>query len=333
VDADIATIVTPGEDGELRIAVAEGERDGGGLEGMEVPLERSLSGQVLHSGRSVVVDNAAKAEGVYQPMIAKAGAGPMIFAPLSVRGRAFGTLAVGNRMGRPRFSAQDVSLLETFADQASLVLEYGRIQRELSRLALVEDRERIAKDLHDGVIQSLFAVGLGLQGAAGLIADPNAAHRLNEAVAEIDRVIGDLRGYIFGLRPAVLAAGRLTDALSQLCHEFEQRSGITSVVEIDPSLEEPLAAVAIDIVQLVREALSNVERHSGAATCRVSLRREGQAAMLEIDDDGKGFEPSTSTAGMGLSNLRERAASMGAQLRIESSGSGTTVAIAIPLTD
>jgi signal transduction histidine kinase len=172
----------------------------------------------------VVVDDASAAAGTYQPMIAKMGSGPMIFAPLSVRGRTFGTLAVGNRVGGERFSEQDVSLLETFADQASLVLEYGRVQRELSRLALVEDRERIAKELHDGVIQSLFAVGLGLQGAAGLIADANAAHRLNEAVSEIDRVIGDLRGYIFGLRPAVLAAGRLSDALGHRAAHRDRHS-------------------------------------------------------------------------------------------------------------
>ena len=107
---------------------------------------------------------------------------------------------------RPDLSSRLVELLAP--DQASLGLEYSRAQRELQRLSLVADRERIAKELHDGVIQALFAVGLGLQGTAAIVVENRVAERLQDAVNEIDRVISDLRSYIFGLRPHVLSSTR-----------------------------------------------------------------------------------------------------------------------------
>ena len=102
---------------------------------------------------------------------------------------------------------------------------------------MIEDRERIARDLHDGVIQSLFAVGIGLQGTAAVVGDSRLADRIQQFVSEIDRVIGDVRSYIFGLRPSVLTAGNLTNTLEQLAHEVEERTGVTVIVEIDASLE------------------------------------------------------------------------------------------------
>ena len=265
-------------------------------------------------------------------MVSSGMMGPSVFVPISLRGRTFGTLAVSNMVGGLPFGDADVRLVESIADQASLGLEYGRAQRELARLALVEDRERIAKELHDGVIQALFAVGLGLQGTAALIAEPKLATRVQDAVNELDHVIGDLRNYIFGLRPGVLVDGRIGEALLQLGHDFEARTGVVTVVDVDASLEEPLAPHATDVVQLAREALSNVGRHAGAMTCRVSLRRQDGRAILEIDDDGSGFDVSSARPGLGLGNLRQRAAGMGAELEIQSTpADGTAVRVSVPL--
>ena len=139
----------------------------------------------------------------------------------------------GARLSR----SADIPLLESFAEQASLALEYARAVSEISRLGMIEDRERIARDLHDGVIQSLFAVGIGLQGTAAVVGDSRLADRIQQFVSEIDRVIGDVRSYIFGLRPSMLSAGNLTNTLEQLAHEIEERTGVTVIVEIDASLE------------------------------------------------------------------------------------------------
>jgi two-component system, NarL family, sensor histidine kinase DevS len=337
VGADLATVVTPGAVGEqMRITIAEGSH-AAELEGMPVPLAGSLSGEVILTGRPLILDDAWADPRSHRPMVSSGRMGPSLFVPLSLRGEPIGTLAVANRVGGRRFDEEDVRLVESFAEQASLGLEYGRAQRRLQRLSVVEDRERIAKELHDGVVQALFAVGLSLQGTAAIVAESRAAERLQDAVNEIDRVIGDLRTYIFGLRPHVLSSTRgLGEALDQVAQEFEATSGVTTVVELDESLEGPLAPHAVHLVQLTREALSNVGRHAGARTCRVSLRRARGSAVLEIDDDGHGFDLAAANGAgggrMGLANLRSRTASIGGDLEISSVvGEGTTVRVSVPL--
>jgi signal transduction histidine kinase len=261
----------------------------------------------------------------------RAGVGPALFLPLAARGDTFGTLLVANRVGGPPLREAAVQLLETFAEQAAVALEYARLQRELQRLAVLEDRERIAKELHDGAIQALFAVGMGLQGSAMLAGDTQLRRRINNAVEELDRVIRDLRNYIFGLRPGILADRQLDQALQRLVEELQQRGGVVAVAEIDPAAAAELAGKAGDLVQLAREALSNVGRHAAAATCRVSLYRTEDGAVLEVDDDGRGFDPARPSAGHGLRNLRERAAALGGRAEITSApGEGTRVRVTIP---
>jgi two-component system, NarL family, sensor histidine kinase DevS len=331
--ADLATIAMPEVGAErLALTVAEGlhaER----LLGMSFGVEESVSGEVMRTDRPVILDDASADQRTYQPMISTGEIGPAMFVPLSSAGMAFGTLAVANQRGGRPFASEDLALVETFARQASVALEFARVQGELRRLAVLDDRERIAKELHDGAIQSLFAVGMGLQVAAQLSGDADLGKRLEGAAEEVDRVIRDLRNYIFGLRPGILADRQLDQALRHLADEFEERSGVTTAVEIDADVAAELASRAGDVVQLAREALSNVERHAAAATCRLSLSRLDGTAVLEIDDDGQGFETTHQQgSGQGLRNLRERAASLGGEFSIEStSGQGTTVRIDIPL--
>jgi signal transduction histidine kinase len=261
-----------------------------------------------------------------------AGAGPAVNVPLAVRGRILGTLTVANGRGGPLLRETEVQLVETFAEQAAVALEYARLQGELKRLAVLEDRERIAKELHDGAIQALFAVGMGLQGSALLATDDDLRGRLQHAVEELDRVIRDLRNYIFGLRPGILADRQLDQALHGLAEELQQRTGVLVVTEVDPAAAAELTGRAADVVQLAREALSNVSRHAGAATCRVSLYRSEDGGVLEVDDDGRGFDPATATGtGQGLRNLRERAEGLGGRAEIDSTpGQGTRVRVTIP---
>jgi signal transduction histidine kinase len=249
-----------------------------------------------------------------------------------VRGRTLGSLTVANAQGGAPLRDTDVQLVETFAEQAAVALEYARLQGELQRLAVLEDRERIAKDLHDGAIQSLFAVGMGLQGAALLAGGEELRTRLQHAVDELDLVIRDLRNYIFGLRPGILADRQLDQALQGLVEEFQQRTDILTIAEIDPQAAAELAGRATDVVQLAREALSNVSRHAQATTCRVSLYHQGDSAVLEIDDDGRGFDPASPPAsGQGLHNVRERAERLGGHTEVQSNpGEGTRVQVTIP---
>jgi signal transduction histidine kinase len=331
VGADLATLAVPAGPGELMVGAADGVH-AEELAGTMFPIEGSVSGEVIRTGKTVALADIAGEERVRQPALRAGGMGPALFAPLAVRGTVLGTLLVANAAGGRPFRAGDVQLTETFAEQAAVAVEHARLQQELDRLAVLEDRERIAKELHDGVIQALFAVGLGLQGSTMLARDPELQRRIGGAVEELDRVIGDLRNYIFGLRPGILADRQLDQALRRLAEELEHKAGVVTVVEVDPAAAAVLAEVAAEVVQLAREAMSNVSRHAQATTCRVSLFRDQDVAVLEVDDDGRGFDPAHATgAGLGLRNLGERAAALGGRAEIHSvPGDGTKVRVTIP---
>jgi signal transduction histidine kinase len=330
VGADLATLALPAGTDRLLIEAADGllaEE----LQGTTFPTEGSVTGEVLRTGKAVALADASADDRIAQPIV-RAHLGPALFIPLAVRGRILGTLTVANGRGGPLLRETEVQLVETFAEQAAVALEYARLQGELKRLAVLEDRERIAKELHDGAIQALFAVGMGLQGSALLATDDDLRGRLQNAVEELDRVIRDLRNYIFGLRPGILADRQLGQALHGLAEELQQRTGVLVITEVDPAAAAELTGQAADVVQLAREALSNVSRHAEAATCRVSLYRSEDGGVLEVDDDGRGFDPATATGtGTGLRNLRERAEGLGGRAEIDSTpGQGTRVRVTIP---
>jgi signal transduction histidine kinase len=259
-------------------------------------------------------------------------------APVSAHGSVFGNIYLTEKQGAEEFDEADLQTLVVLATQAGVAVENARLldetrraQQKLRELSVLEDRERIARELHDGVIQSLFAAGMSLQGAAGMAGDAEVERRIENVVTDIDRTIRDLRNFIFGLRPAILADRQLDHALKELASEFGSRSGVVTVVEVDGEAASELSSRAGDVVQLVREALSNVGRHGAATTCRVSLRRGDDGYLLEVDDDGRGFDVDLTSWGMGLTNLRERVESLGGSLEIESvPGEGTTVRASFP---
>jgi len=326
-DGRIAEFVTTGITAEQRAAIGD------------PPTGHGILGLLIRDPRPVRIPNLADHEFSYGFPPNHPHMTSFLGAPVTSRGRVFGNLYLTNKKGAAEFDRRDEDALVVLAAQAGIAVENARLyaearslREEVRRLAVLEDRERIAKDLHDGVIQSLFAVGMGLQGTSMASGDPLVAERIDAAVEEIDRVIRDLRNYIFGLRPGALADRALDAALRELVAEFEQRSEVVTVAEIDPAVAAGLSSVAAEVLQLAREALSNVGRHSGAATCRLSLTRTEDRAVLEIDDDGVGFDASSVPRGDGLTNLEQRAQSAGGRTLIESApGRGTTVRVELPL--
>jgi signal transduction histidine kinase len=330
--ADAATIsVAASAPDQLVVTAAVGAR-ASDLQGQAVPALGSISGEVMRTGQPLVLEDASSDPRAHQPIVRLGRHGPALFVPLRVRGRATGTLMVANLKGGRRFDAQTLSLVETFADQASVAIEYGRAQADLRRLGLMEERERIAKELHDGIIQSVFAVGMGLQSTALLTGSPETAARLEGAIGELDRVIRDLRNYIFGLRPGILADRQLDEALRELGSEIQNRSTTRVEVDVDADLAATVSSRSHEIVQLTREALSNVARHAQATHSAVRLARNGSSAVLTIEDDGVGFKVRSDSAGNGLRNMRERAAAMGGSLRVTSTvGKGTKLRLTFPV--
>jgi signal transduction histidine kinase len=302
------------------------------------PTGHGLLGALIRDARPIrIPDIAADPRSVgfppHHPLMRS-----LLGVPIAGRGTTFGNVYLTDKQGAEVFDEEDERVLLVLAAQAAIAVENARLideaernARELRRLEVLEDRERIAKELHDGVIQSLFAVGMSLQGLATRSADPDTQQRLDLAVEDVDRAIRDLRNYIFGLRPGILADRQLDQALRDLATEFGERSGVITVVEIDGDVASALASLAGDVVQLVREALSNVERHGAAATCRVTLRGTDEGVLLEVDDDGRGFDVDLATWGMGIENLRDRVAALGGTFRIDSTpGEGTTVRVRLP---
>jgi signal transduction histidine kinase len=326
-------------DGHIDEFITEGIPDEQRAEIGDPPTGHGILGLLIREGRPLrLADIAAHPESVgfpphHPPMRSLLG------APVLARGKIFGNIYVTEKQGEDEFSVDDERALQVLATQAAVAVENARLQEEMiraqdevRRLEVLDERERIAKELHDGVIQSLFAVGMNLQGAAALAQDEGISVRIEASVDDIDGAIRDLRNYIFGLRPGILADRQLDQALRELGAEFEQRSGVVTIVDVDPRIAAELASIASDVVQVTREALSNVGRHAEATTCRVSLRRGSDGASLVIDDDGRGFQSGAAGEGLGISNLRDRVTSLGGSLDIQSSArEGTTVRAVLPL--
>jgi len=330
--ADVATVMTDsGRTGELVVSAAAGAH-AGELVGKSVPIEGSISGAVMKSAESLIFDDVSQDPRGFRPIISLGRHGPAFFVPLRIPGGVAGTLMVANLKGGNRFSMETRRLVDSLADAASVALDYDRAQTELRRLGLLEERERIAKELHDGIIQSLFAVGMGLQGTALTADKPETSARIERAVEQLDGVIRDLRNYIFGLRPGILADRQLDQALRSLGEEVESRSREKIDVQVDAALAATLSGRSADLVQLTREALSNVTRHAHATRATVRLERQGSRAVLIVQDDGVGFQPGKNSAGSGLRNMRERAAKLGGTLTVKSeAGKGTTLQVSFPV--
>lgn len=329
--ASLAAVATPERDG--LVCVGDGIR-AEGLQGRFIAVEGAAWPEVLRTDRPLIVGDLSAVNSPFPPVIHVAALGPALILPLSARGHAFGTILVANRKGARAFSGRDLQMVELFAAQAAVAVEYARSQEELQRLAVIADRERIARDLHDGVIQLLFGVGMELQAAGARLDQPELIRtHVAQSLQNLDAAMRDLRGYVHGLRPGVLAGRRLNDALSRVAHEFEASSGVKVVLAIDAQTATELAPIAAQLVQITREALSNVARHAQATTCRLSLMKQNERAVLEIDDNGRGFATAAIGGdGLGLHNIRARVASLGGEVSINSEPAhGTTVRVELPL--
>ena len=242
----------------------------------------------------------------------------------------FGNLYLGASEGG--FTEQDETLIQALALIAGSAISTLRLQARLRRAAVLEDRQRIARDLHDSIIQDLFAVGLSLE--ALTVRLPNAEMRtsLKEATSHLDDSITALRRFIFDLRPASLGTRNLKDELSELLgrlavpYEASIGIGVTGPVDdLPPELVD-------DVLQITREAVSNALRHSGADVVSISVSRGIDRLVLTVVDKGKGFDIDSITPGMGLDNIRSRAEAAGGDSEVESKiGEGTTVRVVLPL--
>ncbi len=259
--------------------------------------------------------------------------------PVTVKGRPVGNLYLANESAEEEFSPADQRLVEMFALHAGIAIENARLHEQVQRLAIVEERERIGKDLHDGIIQSIYAISLSLEDVPELMADDpgEAEARVDRAIDGLNLSIREIRNFILGLQAELVQGSDLVAGLATLAHEF--RLNALTEVEVDLESGEPAAAALpvghrIQLLQMAREALSNAARHAHASRVRVELTSDGESLVLAIEDDGVGFDPAAARGSghLGLVNLRGRAAAMGGALLIDSApGAGTRMIVRLPL--
>lgn len=253
-------------------------------------------------------------------------------APVRSGGKVFGNLYLTEKPGG--FDETDERLIAVLAAQAGAAVENAQLASRLRQLAIQDERERISRELHDGVIQSLFSLGMGLESARGLL--PPDAERVDERLAAaidgVDGAIRELRAAIFRMRPHGGTELGLAGGLAELAREYEANALLRPELDVPVGVAARVpASVVPDALAIAREALSNVARHANAATVRISAELADSHVQMTVADDGEGFNGETTSAGQGLANMRERAAALGAQLHIDSgSQHGTRVTVTIP---
>ncbi|GIK27144.1 MAG: GAF domain-containing sensor histidine kinase [Chloroflexi bacterium] len=254
--------------------------------------------------------------------------------PIISKGVHLGSLYLCDRLNNQPFSDEDERLVTMLAGHAAVAIENARLNEQLRKLAIIEERDRIAMELHDGIIQQIFSVGIRLDITRRTQNPPDEiAEQLKNAASELNRVIEDLRMYIRDLNRGVDYAVTLGDQFREVFEGFRSVSSSRLVSDIQPGLTHLTEDKVHVLVQLTREMLSNIARHARASEVYVELVDNGHSTELTISDNGIGFNPATVQRGRGLDNMTSRVGRLGGTLTIDSSpGHGATLRADIPHT-
>jgi len=319
-DAELVCIALPTSGTEMSVVVARGalaERYAGAV----FDAAGTLAGQAHESGQPTMSD--AGSLGSVDPVL---GLGPSMAIPFASAGAPPGVLTVSRSSGRAAFTRADLEMAADFAGQASVALTLAAGRADRARLAILEDRGRIARDLHDHVIQRLFGAGLSLQAVAGSISDAALRARVGQQVDALDAAIAEIRTAIFTLSvaddtDAPKLRHRVLDVITETADLFAESPHVTFGGAVDLMID---AGLADDVIAVVREGLTNIARHAGATRTEVSVVVSGDLVVVEIADDGRGVGEG-SRRSSGTANLEQRAVARGGAFELARRESGGTV--------
>ncbi len=295
------------------------------------PAGRGLLGLTIQRGTILRVDDIAAHPAytgfpVGHPVMRR-----LLAVPLRWQTEIIGSLYLTDTIDGQPFTADDEVALQRFAAHAATAIINARLYAQVSRLAVVEERERIAMDLHDGVIQSLYGASLTLDSISARVADTPEAKELDRLVGRLQGVIGDIRHYIFDLRQAHAAGEPLAPALRRLLAETGAER-VTKQAVVADDLGPVPERVATHVWHIAHEALANAVRHSGATHIVLGARRQGEQLEVWVEDDGRGFDPAAAPLGHGVDHIGRRLEAIGGRLDVRSApGCGTRITAMVPL--
>jgi signal transduction histidine kinase len=327
--ADLVTVLLPDDRGDLRVEVAVGTA-AAGISGLRAPLEGSLSGRVFTTGTALRMTAPDSRADVQAAVPDGLDAGPVLVVPLVGSHATHGVLSVVRLRGRSAFTAEDLEMATGFANQACVALELARARADQQRAALLDERERIAADLHDHVIQRLFACGLSLQALAATLGPGPATDRVLATVVDLDATISQIRTAIFALQqPPQTAPRGLRARLLEVATEVTPALGFEPAVRFCGLLDALPTALGNDLLAVLREALTNTARHAHATSVDVELTATANRLSLDVCDNGTGIGGTTRRSG--LANLRQRAEHHGGTLTVDSGPAGMRLSWSVPL--
>jgi signal transduction histidine kinase len=292
-------------------------------------------GLVAQTGEPIVSLDLAKDARFLRDAVVQAGFHQIACLPLKASGTLIGVLSVATRGNSP-FDARDIQLLSAVGNWAGLSIENARLHQNARRLAVLEERERIGMDLHDGIIQSIYGVGLAMENIQHLLGDgeTQAKSRVKHAIDDLNQIIRDIRAYILDLRPRQLNNENLLDGLKRLASEYRANTLASATVNgAKAKLDSLPQTHSTALFHICQESLANVAKHAAAKRVSVNVWTTDERVVMEIRDNGKGFDPEkmSKSIGHGLANMQTRVRAVGGEVDISSApGEGTTILAWVP---
>jgi signal transduction histidine kinase len=336
VSAQYAALGIVGPFGYIEQFITSGVTDDERARIGAIPRGHGLLGLIIREDRSFLIDDIATDSRRYGFPAHHPEMHSFLGTPVRSQGHTIGRLYLTNKLTAATFSEEDLQLVEMFALHAGIAMENARLHDEVRRLAVVDERQRISQDLHDSVIQSLYAISLSLEDVTELAkADPGEASvRTDRAIDGIHATIRDIRNFIFGLQPELLESADLQSGIRSMAADFQANTLVDVEIELADDLPGLADEQAANLLAMTRECLSNIARHSGASRATIALERQDALIRLTIGDNGAGFDPGRSPGSghHGLANLRARAEAVEGTLTVESApGAGTRIVAEMPL--
>jgi signal transduction histidine kinase len=319
----------------LRMVLHRGEAAEAFWNRSRFPIGDGFPGLVAQTGEPIVSVDLAKDARFLRDAVVQAGFHQIACLPLKASGNLVGVLNVATR-GQIPFDARDVQLLSAVGNWAGLAIENARLHQNARRLAVLEERERIGMDLHDGIIQSIYGVGLAMENIQHMLGDgeTQAKSRVKHAIDDLNQVIRDIRTYILDLRPRQMSNENLLDGLKRLASEYRANTLASATVNgAKAKLDSLPQAHSMALFHICQESLANVAKHAAAKRVSVNVWTTDERVVMEIRDNGKGFDTDkmSKSIGHGLANMQTRVRAVGGEVDISSApGEGTTILAWVP---